>query len=172
MFFSTKDGDDSPRQGKTSLLLLIGVALIGILLIVFGGQIGKSEKKEASADTPSAMGAQEELEAYQTYTEARVKSLCESVKGVENVTVAVTLGGGFEEIYAKEISDEKESYVILGSGSNASALHLSRKAPEITGIGVVCRGGGNDNVRQELLSLLSAAFKVPANRIYITESKF
>ena len=172
MFFSTKDGDDSHRQGKTSLLLLIGVALIGILLIVFGGQIGKSEKKETSADTPSMMGAQEELEAYQTYIEARVKSLCKSVKGVENVTVAVTLGGGFEEIYAKEISDEKESYVILGSGSNASALHLSRKAPEITGIGVVCRGGGNDNVRQELLSLLSAAFKVPANRIYITESKF
>jgi stage III sporulation protein AG len=172
MFFSTKDGEESPRQGKASLLLLIGVALIGILLIVFGGQIGKSEKKEASAEPPGAVGAQEELEAYQSYIEDRVKSLCESVKGVENVTVAVTLSGGFEEIYAKEISNEKESYVILGSGSNASALYLSRKAPEITGIGVVCRGGGNDNVRQELLSLLSAAFKVPANRIYITESKF
>ena len=172
MLFSTKEGDEASRQGKTPLLLLLGVALLGVFLILFGGQIGKSEKKEASADTPSAVGAQEELEAYQAYIEDRVKSLCESVKGVENVTVAVTLSGGFEEIYAKEISAEKESYVILGSGSNASALYLSRKAPEITGIGVVCRGGGNDNVRQELLSLLSAAFKVPANRIYITESKF
>ena len=172
MFFSTKDGDQSSRQGKTPLFLLVGVALIGVLLILFGGQIGKTEKKEDSADTPSAIDAQQELEAYQTYIETRVKSLCESVRGVENVTVAVTLSGGFEEVYAKEISDEKESYVILGSGSNASALYLSRKTPEITGIGVVCRGGGNDDVRQELLSLLSAAFKVPTNRIYITEAKF
>lgn len=172
MFFSTKDGDESSRQGKTPLFLLVGVALIGVLLILFGGQIGKSEKKETADDTPSAMDAQQELEAYQIYIESRVKSLCESVRGVENVTVAVTLSGGFEEVYAKEISDEKESYVILGSGSNASALYLSRKTPEITGIGVVCRGGGNDDVRQELLSLLSAAFKVPTNRIYITEAKF
>lgn len=172
MFFSTKDGDETSKQGKTPLLLLLGVALIGVLLILFGGQIGKTEKKEATDDTPSAMDAQQELEVYQTYIETRVKTLCESVKGVENVTVAVTLGGGFEEVYAKEISDEKESYVILGSGSNASALYLSRKTPEITGIGVVCKGGGNDDVRQELLSLLSAAFKVPSNRIYITEAKF
>ncbi len=172
MFFSSKDGDDSTRHGKTPLLLLAGVALIGILLILFGGKIGDAEKKDGSAEAPSTMSAQEELEAYQTYIEARVKSLCESVKGVENVTVAVTLSGGFEEIYAKELSNGNETYVILGSGSNASALYLTRAAPEITGIGVVCRGGGNDDVRRELLSLLSAAFKVPANRIYITEAKF
>ena len=151
MFFSSKDGDDSIRQGRTPLLLLAGVALIGILLILFGGQIGKSEKEEASAEKPSAVSAQEELEVYQTYIEGRVKSLCESVSGVDNVTVAVTLDGGFEEIYAKEFSNGNETYVVLGSGSNASALYLSREAPEITGIGVVCRGGGNDgrNVRQK-----------------------
>ncbi len=172
MFFASKEGDDSSTHGKTPLLLLAGVALIGILLILFGGQLGKDEKKEDSTEAPDTKTAQEELESYQSYIEARVKSLCESVKGVENVTVAVTLSGNFEEIYAKELSDGNETYVVLGSGSNASALYISRKAPEITGIGVVCRGGGNDNVRQELLSLLSAAFKVPANRIYITEAKF
>ena len=42
MFFSTKDGDESSRQGKTPLFLLVGVALIGVLLILFGGQIGKT----------------------------------------------------------------------------------------------------------------------------------
>ena len=172
MFFASKEGDDSPRQGKMPTLPLLGVALIGVLLILFGGQIGNSKKKENTSDAPSALSAQEDLEAYQSYIEARVKALCESVNGVENVTVAVTLSGGFEEIYAREISSDKETYVILGSGSNASALYLTRKAPEINGIGVVCRGGGNDNVRRELLSLLSAAFEVPANRIYITESKF
>ena len=45
MFFSSKEGDDSPRQGKMPTLLLLGVALVGVLLILFGGQIGNSKKK-------------------------------------------------------------------------------------------------------------------------------
>ena len=128
-------------------------------------------KKEDSNQSPTEVTPQEELELYQSYIETRVKTLCESVDGVEHVTVAVTLNGNFEEIYAIEYIDGNEEYVIVGSGSNASALHLSRNAPEIAGIGVVCRGGGDTDIRHELLSLLSAAFRVPSNRIYITEAK-
>ncbi len=172
MFFSHKEKEDSPQtNGKLRLALVAGGAMVGMLLLLFGGNMGSSKKTEDS-EAPSEVTPQEELEAYQSYLEDRVKTLCESVEGVEKVTVAVTLNGNFEEIYAKEWIDGNEEYVIVGSGSNASALYLSRTAPEIAGIGVVCRGGGNTDIRQELLSLLSAAFRVPANRIYITEAKF
>ena len=168
-FHKEKDGNTEP-QAKLKLILLIGGALVGILLLLFGG----------STDNPSnelpqqsySLTPQEELDAYQIYLEGRVRNLCQSVDGVDHVTVAVTLSGGFEEIYATEWIDGNEEYVIIGSGSNASALYLSRNAPEIAGIGMVCQGGGNPDVRCELLSLLSAAFRVPANRIYITETKF
>ena len=172
MFFRNKEGETTPeRNSRLRLILVVGGAVIGIFLLLLGGGMGDSEKAKET-DTPQEMSAQEELEAYQSYLEARVKTLCESVKGVENVTVAVTLNGNFEEIYATEFIDGNEEYVIVGSGSNASALHVSRTAPEIAGIGVVCSGGGNTDIRQELLSLLSATFRVPANRIYITEAKF
>lgn len=168
-FHKSKEGD-SDAHGSLKLLLPAAGALIGILLLLFGGNIDKKQTNDTlplTSQTP-----QEELEAYQIYLEGRVRTLCQSVEGVDNVTVAVTLSGNFQEIYATEFIDGNEEYVIIGSGSSASALYLSRNAPEIAGIGVVCRGGGNTDVRQELLSLLSAAFRVPANRIYITEAKY
>ena len=172
MFFRAKEASASDEGGSRKRLMLMAVmALAGILLLIFGGRIGQNETaKEAEEGTD--LSAMEELEVYQTYLEERVRTLCLSVKGVENVTVAVTLNGNFEEVYATEMKDGNEEYVIVGSGSNASALHLSRTAPEIAGIGVVCCGGGNTDVRRELISLLSAAFRVPANRIYVTEAKF
>ena len=168
-FQKHKDGDAQP-SGNTKWLLLAGGALLGILLLLWSGNAEQTLQNDDTASQSTT--PQEELEAYQVYLEGRVRTLCQSVEGVDNVTVAVTLSGCFEEIYATEFIDGNEEYVILGSGSNASALHLSRSAPEIAGIGVVCRGGGNTDVRRELLSLLSAAFHVPANRIYITEAKF
>ena len=172
MFFShqEKAHEANESTGRLRAVWIVGGALIGVLLLLFGG--GGKESKTNVSNESTSLSPQEELEAYQSYLETRVKTLCESVEGVDRVTVAVTLNGNFEEIYAKEYIDGNEEYVIVGSGSGASALYLSRTAPEIAGIGVVCRGGGNTDVRQELISLLSAAFRVPANRIYITEAKF
>ena len=108
---------------------------------------------------------------YRSDLEERVKHLCESVLGVKDVTVIITLSGGFERIYATELSEGGEEYVIIGSGSSAEALLLSQAAPQIEGIGIVCQGGGNPDVKLELTSLLSASFHVSSNRIYITEAK-
>ena len=57
-----------------------------------------------------------------------------------------------------------------GSGSSESPIYLSVKPPGIAGIGVVCDGGGDASVRRELISLLSAAYGVGTNKIYVTAS--
>jgi stage III sporulation protein AG len=80
------------------------------------------------------------------------------------------LEGGFQSVYATEYQNGNESYVIVGSGSSAKPLFLSREAPQIAGVGIVCRGGNSASVRHELTILISAAFPVPSNRIYVTES--
>lgn len=171
MFPKSKSEGGAPEaSGKLRLILILAGAAVGILLLLLGsGNLFSSGKEPA--DQPVTPTAQQELEQYQSYIEARVRSLCESVEGVSGVTVAVTLSGNFEEVYATEQVDGNEEYVIIGSGSNASALHISRLAPQIAGIGVVCRGGGNADVRQELTSLLCAAFRISSNRVYIAEAK-
>ena len=164
-FFKSNDTAEKGAP-KRHLLLLLGIAILGVLLIVFGS--GKSEK--ANVATESDASADEALLIYQSQLEERIKRLCESVEGVENVTVVVTLEGGFQSVYATEYQNGNESYVIVGSGSSAKPLFLSREAPQISGVGIVCRGGGNASVRHELTILISAAFQVSSNRIYVTEA--
>ena len=155
------------ENGRLRLYLLLGCGVLGILLILFGSSTKTAEK--TSTETPYSTST-DELVIYQDYLEKRIKTLCESVSGVRNVTVVVTLSGSFESVYATEWPDGNEEYVILGSGSSASPIYLSRSAPEIAGIGIVCSGGANDHIRRELISLLSATFHISSNRIYITEA--
>ena len=150
-------------QKKHRLIPLLLIAALGLLLIVFGSfNVNKTEQTTEPTNTD------EELALYQSQLEARIKQLCESVDGVNEVTVVVTLEGGFTSIYATEYQDGNESYVIVGSGSSAKPLFLSREAPQIAGIGIVCKGGADASVRHELTVLISAAFHISSNRIYIT----
>lgn len=163
--FWKSEGDGTRSGGRIWLLLLFGA--IGVGLLVFGGMW---EDREGAEPLSESVSVEEELRAYQEYLEGRVTALCESVNGVSDVTVIVSLSGGFGSVYATEWTNDGEAYVILGSGANAEALLLSRSAPEIAGIGVVCRGGGNDILRRELISLISAGFDISSNRIYVTEA--
>ena len=124
--------------------------------------------------TDNAVGSEaDEMEEYCKYLEDQAVRLCDSVRGVSDVTVALTLEGGFEQVYA---ADEKSGggsksveHVRLGSGSAAELCAVSVVSPKVAGIGVTCKGGRDEALRAELTALLSAAFGVGANKIYITE---
>jgi stage III sporulation protein AG len=85
----------------------------------------------------------------------------------------VTLAGGFEYVYATDrktaAGGESISYVTVGSGSGESLVYITEKPPAIVGVGVVCTGGTDPTVRQEITALLSAALGIGSNKIYVTE---
>lgn len=85
--------------------------------------------------------------------EQKAAVLCSRVSGVGEVTVAISLTRGAEQVYA----DENARQTVL----------LTEHPPEISGIGVVCSGGDDPAVVERLISLLSAAFGVATHRIYI-----
>jgi hypothetical protein len=104
-----------------------------------------------------------------------MEAICADVAGVGEVDVVVTLEGGFSYVYATDkktnVGGESLTYVTVGSGDRESLVYLSEKAPAILGIGVVCTGGMDPTVRREVTSLLSAAFGVGSNKIYVTGHK-
>ena len=169
MLFSKRGDAATPEEKNRGRLLIILIgACLGIILLVFGGELTERQEEPISADTVSN---EQDLNDYRKDLEERIRLLCESVEGVGNVHVAITLECGYEEIYATEIVNGEERPVVVGSGSSASALPVTRREPIIAGIGVVCSGGGNSDVRRELIALLSSAFHVSGNRIYVTEAK-
>ena len=164
------------RTPKGVLLLLMGV--LGVILLAVGNLGGnRTEASPEEGEAECGENAEENMERYALALEAKIKALCESVNGVSSVRVAVTLASGYEYVYAKDAEAESGSdgtvgsyrYVTIGSGSNEQVVFLSEKPPRIGGIGVVCRGGGSAGTRRELIELISAAFGVPSNKIYITE---
>ena len=162
-----KKSENTAQKGqRTHLWVILAGALLGIALLLAGGR-GKTE--EQSTDTVSQVNATEETVLYRRRLEEEIRALCESVSGVGEVRVALTLEGGFREVYATEGTDGE--YVIVGSGSSAAPLLISRDPPALAGIGIVCRGGSSPSVQRELVALLSAAFDLPSNRIYVTEAK-
>lgn len=172
LLFSKKSdqAEGGDRASRLRLLIIIGGALLGVILLLFGSGAFHSNTKEEEQEVSTVPFSESELRQYQSHLEGRIKALCESVSGVGSVNVIVTLESGFEDIYATEQKDGDEQYVIIGSGSNASALFLTRAMPQICGIGVVCTGGNQAYVKNELIALLSATFHIPTNRIYVTGS--
>lgn len=133
-------------------MVLIGVlAAVGILLLWLG-------RSEGGGDTAAAVSSDWRGEI--SALEAKAAALCSQVAGVEDVTVAVSLAQGAEYVYAAGESG------YLGTGSTGTRL-ITERPPQIGGIGVVCRGADDPETVQKLIALLSAAFGVGANRIYI-----
>ena len=141
---------------KNSRIWIVALALlVGIALLVFA--------KAPSADTASQ---QTQFSQYARELEDKIAQICARVQGVSHVSVAVSLRGGFEYVYATD-----ESGNIITSGSSQSGVVVRQKTPEIAGIGIVCVGGGSGAVREKIISLVSAACGVGTNRIYVTEAK-
>ncbi len=155
-------------------VLIVG-AVIGVVLIL----LGNSEVMTARRATETASEVESDpLLLYARELESKVEALCTHVAGVSEVRAVVSLEGDFLYDYASvsECSEQEgavqrqEQYVTVGSGSSARPLLLTRRPPAIGGIGVVCRGGGDARVRQEITALLGAAFSVGSNKIYVAEA--
>lgn len=176
--------DATPASRAVRSLKKVGLpallcGIVGVVLILWGSHIlpgSNSQVTGTDNDNTSGMspGATYEVsvETYRQALEDRMAAICAQVSGAGEVQVIVSLQGGFEYVYAY---DEKVSaagtsrvYVTIGSGSSQRLVFLTEKAPAITGIGVVCTGGSDPTVRQEITSLLSAAFGIGTNKIYVT----
>lgn len=163
-----KDEKKEPaKPGKKKLFLILLGAAAGIFLLLLGS--GWFTKQQ-TAEPEKSLSSGEELALYRTELEQRIADLCAAVDGVSAVRVSATLSGGFETVYATETRNGTEVYATIGSGSSAKALVIAQNPPEVSGIGVVCRGGNDPAVRSTLTALLSAAFRVPTNRISIAEA--
>ena len=153
---------------NTRLIGMVLCGALGLLLLLYGGGVlGDDDDGKSAADREIIS-----LTEYTERLEESIGKLCEGVSGVSEVRVAVTLENGFEYVYAAD-SEVKSGglteykYITVGSGSREGTVYITEKPPKIGGVGVVCRGGDNAEVQRKLISLISAAYNVSSNKIYI-----
>lgn len=141
---------------KNRLLFLLGILGLGLLL--FTG----TPAKQTEAVSPLSA-----CESYRAALEDKIADTCRTVKGVGEVKVLLTLATTEIAVYEKNQSADSET--VAKSGSDA--ILLAYRMPEIAGISVVCHGGDDPTVKQELTSLLSKALDLNSTQIHIAPFK-
>ena len=155
-----------PKRRKP-IILFVAIGLIGVLLLIFGARDKESTKEQEGIQNLDPA-------EYARQVEERVEELCNRVDGASSAYAVVTLKGGYRAIYASDwqsgSSSSKNSTVIVGNGSSEKGLLIGYENPEISGIGIVCSGGDDYNVRKNIISVVSSAFDVSSNKIFVSGS--
>ena len=164
------------KSGKLWIVIIGAVIGVGLLVL---GSLDLPFGNQKTAEKTDVGGGQSELEAYREQVSKEIEGLCRRVAGVGEVHVIVTLSGGYEYVYARDEQNkstgqgytQQQTYVIVGSGSSQSPLLIMKRQPEIAGVGIVCTGGGDPHLQNELTALVSAALGVGANKIHVSAAQ-
>ena len=154
-------------KSKKGIIIIVALALVGALLLVYGKNSARGEQDTTGIESLDPA-------EYAKEVEERVEALCNRVHGASSAYAVVTLKGGYKAIYASDQQSGntslKNSTVIVGSGSYEKGLLIGYENPEISGIGIVCSGGDDYNVRKNIISVISAAFDISSNKIFVSGS--
>lgn len=150
------------KKALPRTVLLLGGVVLGVALLIMG-----NARSDSANGTEASVSVPAEMEEYARALEEKICRFCEQVEGVGEASVTVSLESGYRRVYAQDDS----SYVLVGSGASRGTVYLTEEPPEIGGIAVVCTGGGDPTVCRRLVGLLSAAYGIGANKIYIAQAQ-
>lgn len=147
------------KKKKGLLVIFIGL-LLGLLLILTDGKSAKKSNVNKSDESDVGKYMSEYIET----TECKLKAIIEKVSGVGNVNVMVTLKSGREYVYASDISENSEDYVL----ADGSPIYIKEYLPEIEGVAVVCDGGNNIETKAVITELVCSVLGLYSTHVYVT----
>ena len=152
-------------KNKNVAVIVIGIAC-GVLLLILGS-IGKDEAPVLSESKD--MYTSEELEGYADKLEGKISALLSHISGVSDVRVLVTVDISKEKVYATT-GDKKDYVIITDSSGNESALTVAEINACVRVIAVVCKYGGNEALKMEIINMLASLFNNGSNRVSVMEA--
>lgn len=165
----------SEKDKRIKMIVVLG--LVGIVLIFVSELLPEQSKEEAAviSDDPVT----EDTYSYKLQTENELIKMLEQIKGVGNVSVLVTIEGTTEYVYAEELDtvtdkdgeQSKEQYqnkiVMTEQNGQKKALVKQIIKPKISGVMIVCEGGGNASVNERVIKAVSTALNLPTSKICV-----
>lgn len=164
------------EKKKASLIIIVCIALI--LGLIFSEMIGKtrSQIKEETGNN-----------SYNDYTnnlEKKLENIISSISGAGECKIMITLDTGEENVYARQVKNQNEDksefsksfdefeYVILkSSSSKEDGMLLKVVEPNVRGVAIVCQGGDDPQIKENIISAVSAVLDIKTNKISITKMK-
>lgn len=139
-------------------LLVIGLAA-GVILLILGTGAENAE------DIPETVSEEFSFEGYEKSLSERLCEMLGRVEGVSGVHVMITLERG----YSDELAKDGENYLTVKHSDGAEGtVTLSRETPEVKGVAVICKGGDDPSIQQQIIAMISALFDLPTSRIFVS----
>lgn len=155
---------------KTALLFL--ALLVGTAMILLSPSL--AEIKDNS-------NTENQLERYINETESRLKNTVSAINGAGKTEVFISVENTFETIYASNASidesgddknksktTQKELAYSTSKDMGETPVIVKQNCPKINGVLVVCAGGSDKIIREEIVSAVSTAVGIPTSKIYVT----
>ena len=166
---------------------LIIIGAIGVILIALSSLLPETEKTDKAADCSVSH------EEYNEMLELKISEIVRSITGEKNPTVAVTLQTGMQYLYAGDEKNrteqatqsadgklsednaeesEKGFVIVKDSSGDENAVIVTEYMPEIRGVAVVCEGGNNESLREEIINAVTSALGISSRKIYVTSKNY
>lgn len=165
-------------KSEKRVRVLAALGALGILLICLSEFLPQSKQTETGQETT----AQSEADFCQQ-TEEKLSETIAEMQGAGRVKVMLTLESSDERIYATdEKSDIKTGsnttqksydaqYVLIDSASGDGGMLLKTNAPQVKGVIIVCDGGDDPTVVNQITNAVCATLGIGANRVSVLKMK-
>ena len=206
------DGSEPPKWFRRDNLLIL--VLLGVLLFIIAlpvkkedpaatdteiteqynaGILTSSGQKDAGqqdvVETQTRAVTAESPEEYTAYLEGKLKKMLESVRGLGEVEVMITLESSEERIVEKDMTAERSQteeqdsaggtrtvsssntgyQTVYQDGSQGSPFVVKTITPKVEGVLVVAEGAGKGNMTSEITQIAQALFGVEAHKVKVLE---
>lgn len=158
-----------------TVMLILGI--IGVVLIIISEFVTEKPKSQEKEQVQSSFFD------YESDIENRLGDIISQINGAGRVKVMVTLKSGEEKKYAynetfqakndENSSDSKteNEYVVIDGEKGDECVLLKTEFPEIQGVIVVCDGGDNSVIKNEITNAVSALLNISTNNISVIKMK-
>ena len=206
------DGSEPPKWFRRDNLLIL--VLLGVLLFIIAlpvkkedpaaadteiteqynaGILTSSGQKDAGqqdvVETQTRAVTAESPEEYTAYLEGKLKKMLESIRGLGEVEVMITLESSEERIVEKDMTAERSQteeqdsaggtrtvsssntgyQTVYQENDQGSPFVVKTLTPKVEGVLVVAEGAGKGNMTSEITQIAQALFGVEAHKVKVLE---
>lgn len=169
---------EKTRLSKKLMLVLVLFAA-GLVALLFS-ELGQSREEKIPQETTTLQKAS--AQEYVQSLEERITSIISSIDGAGSTRVMITLESGNEDVYlhnydyGEDVDEDgagnrevKNEYVVVDNSGEENGIVIRVEEPKIRGVAVVCEGGGNDYVKAQIISTVTALLDISSARVSVAK---
>lgn len=162
------------KNDSKKVKIILAIGLCGIVLI--------SMSEVFTSDNDNNESSSEYTFDYIEYTQQTEEKLCDTISSIDGVgecKVMITFESTNESVYATDSENNyqddsqssKDEYVIYDSNDGETPILIEEIYPTVLGVSVVCSGGEDVKVKENIINTVTSLFNISANRVSVSKIK-